>query len=520
MYTKNLIFHQGEVKIFENLLGPSWTPKTAILFQSSLILTTSSLSDENPEGKLKLNKMRIGICSQENQWQIDLIQDKKVNCFRVDTLESAQQWHKMLTLASCWTSYKQYCEMQKLQPWVHLLQWAIKGEDKIKINLQNFNNLAVCEFLRGNKYIRHLAIEDLKNEFIILSRILMCFSRSQLISLNLSHSGLNNKSLKKLKRPLSSNNYLKSLDLSFNLFTYESIRIILKIFMKMPYLESFNFGGNLISDQGFLLFFPEILIQVPIKSFYLSKCAFTDSIIKLLCYILKLRENTLELLDLSQNDLSLEGIKSILKFQNKIRNIRKVELLLTPFVVDENVVKYIDNKIYTLNRVLTTKNLPLRRRGTLEDINKRITNLGDSPFVEDLAELINDIGKLGMPLPRTKQEKVEKIVNDYLIIAVSHPNYYCLEFLVPALKKIGIRHYKAEEQFKVLTNEVEHILNTLESVLTFQLYTEENIPELNSLLDSIVRRCDEICVRGEIVQLAKILKAKRDKLVNLIGNRE
>ena len=151
---------------------------------------------------------------------------------------------------------------------------------------------------------------------------------------------------------------------------------------------------------------------------------------------------------------------------------------------------------------------------TIGVISKKLDSVSDNIFIEDLVDIINELSHLDFQFPRIKLEKIEKIAQDYLSIAISQPNYYCLELLVPAFRKIGFYHQQAEEMLNLLYPEVEHIVNTLEMVLSPELYTEENIPEINSLLDIVIKRCDELCIKGEIVQVAKMLKNKRDEFVS------
>lgn len=511
MFSKNIIFHQGPIQVLEKRTTPTWCWKTGILTQSGLIILTSKLTEEKIEGKIKLGKIQIGLCKSSDLWQIDLQQEKKITCFRVDSQESGEKWHKSLTFASSWVSYKQFCEMQKVQPWIRLLKFAVKGKQKLVVDLNTINSFALTEFLKGNCYIEELVLQGLKNEVIVLSRILITFRPGQLKVLCLARSGMTDKALEKSKKPIKSLNYLISLDLSYNEFTVKSIPVLFQVFSKTPYLENFCFSGHLLGDEGFELLFPEILTQIPVKNVELVKCGFTDAVLGLVCLVLKLEDFPLHVLDLSQNLFTVDGLKSIFKTQNKIHKGFKIDLKVFPLSVDGDIVKYVDDGVYVLERNMIKRSLPTDYRTTVETISKKISSLDESPYIEDLVDLINDLIKLAVPLPRTKQEKIEKIVNEYLNIAVAQPNFYCLEILVPVIRKIGFRHPQAEDQLQILSNEVEHILSTLESVLTPSLYTKENIPELNSLLDSVLRRCDEICVRGEIVQVAKMLKSKRDE---------
>ena len=386
--------------------------------------------------------------------------------------------------------------------------------------MKNVNSFAISEFFRNNKYINNLTIEELNNQTTVLSRLLLSFKNSQLVSLSLCYAGLDDNSLLVSKKALSTNHFLKRLDLAHNFLTAGCSAVLLKIFTRMPFLSYFSMAGNKIGDEGLQMLLPDILSYVPLETLTLSNCGISDNSYSSLYRTIKIKNNPLSILDMSYNPLSFDTQKQIYKKLGKY-NKTDLKILMIPVVIDYDIIKYLSNADCILKRCLDNrKPMPkiVRYRETIDNISAKIDNLSEHAYIEDLVDLISELAHLDFQFPKIRLEKIEKLAYQYLDHAMSQPNYYCLELLVPALRKIGIYHKQAEDLLAGLYPEVEHIINTLINVLSPELYTDENIPEINSLLDNVIKRCDELCIRGEIVQVAKILKNKRDEFVNKKNN--
>lgn len=512
MFTTNQIFCHGKIRLFENITKPQWAIKTAVLMQSDLVIFSGSFTDDKEDGKISMLNMKTALTRTEGEWQIDLIRNNKRNCFRLETIEEAEKWHKMLLYAISWSNYEHFCEFQKLKPWIFLLRWAARGSTSLKVSLKKCNSLALAEFLRGNTYIEELKIEDMDNEVGVTSKILMCFNASQLRILVLANSSLDDNSLLSLKKVIRTNNFLQVLDMKNNYLSPLSVGVFYSIFVYMPYLEDLKLSGNKVSDDGFQELVPGILGQIPVKILELSNCGITDMSVSTVCRVFRIRNILLEVFDISDNLFTFEGVRVLMKSWDKNNKKNNIEIKVYPVVVKDETVKYLPYGEYILKKSAKGKTMPkvLRHRETIDKISKKIDSVTENPYIEDLCDLINELAYLDFQFPKVRLEKLEKIVNNYLSIAISQPNYYCLELLIPAIRKIGIFHTQAEELLNYLQPEADHIINTLENVLTQSLYTEENIPEINDLLDNAVKRCDELCIRGEIVEVAKMLKNKRD----------
>jgi hypothetical protein len=513
MFTTNVIFHHGKIKLFENISKPQWALKTAVLIQTDLIIFNDNFTETKENGKLKMLGIETSISKADSEWQINLHRDDLINSFLVPTLESAEQWQKMLTLAISWSNYERFCEFQKLKPWIFLLRWAARGSESLTINLTKCNGFALSEFFRHNTYIKELYIEDANNEILILSRLISSFTKTQLQSFALRNAEMTTKSLGDIRKIISHNNYLRRLDLAFNHFDSDCVKVLLKIFISTPFLEFLDLSGNKIADEGFAELAIDLIKSVPILELLLNSCDISDFSIQTVHKLRKIKNSTLEKLELSGNLFTAEGVVGMVKdFSKPIAN-GKMRLKIFPLAICEEIVKYIDDNIYVLKKCKVNKNSPIRHRGTFENLAKKIDKILENPFIEDLVEVINELSQSDIPFPRAKLEPIEKLVYDYLAIAVVQPSYYSLELLVPILKKLNLKHEQAEEMFRILNPEVEHIINTLENILSPDIYTEENIPEINSLLEEVIKRCDDLGIRGEIIEAAKILKNKRDELV-------
>ena len=498
MFTTNLIFHHGKLKLYENITKPQWADKIGVLTQNDLIIFSSKFTDDKEEGKIKMIETICCFSKEGRNWKIDLIKHNKKHSFMIDTEEEAKKWHKMIVLASSWSNYEQFCEFQKLKPWIYLLRWAARANFCLKINLANCNIFAISEFLRDNVIIKELMLEQINNNIGVLSQVLLCFKPNQLVSLILSSSGLDDEFIKSSKQILSSNNFLEKLDLSNNLLTNLSIPILFKIFINTPFLNFLSLSGNKLEDYGIELLIPEILTQIPLKILLISNCSITDASLCIITGLFKIKKSSLIHLDISKNEFTVDTIEIILKENNKYTRKYEFKLDITPLPINEKLVKYIDHEYCIMKKCRNNKPMPkvLNHRDTIGVISKKLDSVSDNIFIEDLVDIINELSHLDFQFPRIKLEKIEKIAQDYLSIAISQPNYYCLELLVPAFRKIGFYHQQAEEMLNLLYPEVEHIVNTLEMVLSPELYTEENIPEINSLLDIVIKRCDELFQYG------------------------
>ena len=514
MFSSNLIFYHGSIQLYENITKPQWAKKVAVLTQSHLVIFNSLFTEERENGKIKMLGVLSSISRKEQLWQVDLIKNRVKNSFRVQSKEEAEKWQKMIVLSACWSNYENFCEFQKLPPWIYLLRSAARGDSSLTINLRSFNSFAISEFLRDNTYITSLVLEELGNDIGVLSRVLLCFNTNQLQALTIHRSGLENTSLESAKKLLGCNNFLKSLDLSHNFLTQHSIPVLFKIFIGTPLLENLTLSGNKIGDEGFAMLYPNVLSEIPLMNLWVSDCSISDLSVASINRTFKIRNITLMQLDARKNLFTAEGIKLVLKRFNKYHSKSSFKLKLSPLPIDKDIIKYISPESCVIKRGKNNKPAAkvMRHKEAIDNISKKIDSITESPFVEDLVDLINELSRLDFQFPKIRVENIEKLAYEYLTAAISQPNYYCLELLVPALMKIGIVNDQATELLRVLKPEVDHIVNTLINVLSPELYTEENIPEINSLLDSVVRRCDELCIRGQLVQAAKMLKNKRDEL--------
>jgi Leucine Rich repeat len=515
MFATNLIFFSGKIKLFQNINKIGWADKVGVLIQSDLVIFNSNFTDEKEDGKIKMAGIQCSICQDNAEWQVDLIRNNTKNSFRVETQKLAEKWHKMITFASCWSNYEHFCELQHLKPWINLLRWAARGNSSLAINLKSCNNFAISEFLRENIYIKELIIQELNNEVPVLCRILYCFNKGQLQLLDLSYSGLDNSSLVSLKKALGQHNSLLNLNLSNNLLTSLAVNNLIKILVKMPLLKYLSLAGNKISDEGLAALVPDVFSYAPLENLSLSRCDITDSSTYFICRLIKIKNLNLKVFDISYNKISIESTKYILEKIARNGHKSNFQLLIFPLCIDQDIIKYIESGDYFLKKSSTNKSAPkvVKHRETIDKISNKINTINENVYVEDLVDLIKELSYLDFQFPRIRLEKIEKIAMDYLSYAVSQPNYYCLELLVPVLNKVGIHHLQAEETLNILAPEVDHILNTLVNVLSPELYTEENLPEINSLLDSVLKRCDELCIRGEIVYVAKLLRNKRDEFL-------
>jgi hypothetical protein len=136
-------------------------------------------------------------------------------------------------------------------------------------------------------------------------------------------------------------------------------------------------------------------------------------------------------------------------------------------------------------------------------------------YVEDILEIAKEIATLDFQFPKSKLKLFEELINAQILQAVETNNYYCLEKLIESQKCLGITDIKSQELFDDLKSEIEHIRLTLQNVLTPSLYTKDHIPEINHLLDSILKRADELGLKGELIRTAKFLQQKRDGYVEL-----
>lgn len=515
MFTTNLIFQHGKIRLYENVTKPQWSEKTAVLTQNDLVIFSSKFTEEKEEGKIQMLNMRCAISLEEGSWQVNLVKNSKKNSFRVDSETTAKKWQKKIVLAASWTNYEHFCEFQQLKPWIYLLRWATRADYPLTINLKHCNSFAISEFMRNNSFVNALILEKIQNDISGLSRVLNGIKPYQLQVLIISHGNIDDVSLNFAKKPISSNHALVKLDLSWNFLTQNSIPVLFKILAKTPLVEVLAMSGNKIADQGFQILFPEVLSQIPVKELMVNECELTDDSLACVRKAFKIKNAMLRKIDLSKNLFTTAGTVQILKKSNKYNKKKLLQLVFSLIPIEKDIVKYLSGTNCVIKRSTSKKSVPkvLWHKEAIENMSKKIDSLSESPYIEDLVQIINELAQLDFQFPKARVERLEKIAFEYLSHAVSQPNYYCLELLVPVMLKIGIRHIQAEDMLNLLKPEVDHIVNTLINVLSPELYTEENIPEINSLLDSVVKRCDELCIRGQIVQLAKMLKNKRDELV-------
>lgn len=468
-------------------------------------------------------KAELGDYENDNYWRIDLLFESSRKAFRVKNQDEAQKWCKMLAMASSWSNYENFCNFQKVKPWQYMLRWASKGGGNLALNLNGVNSFALLEFIRGNEYITHLEINEMKNQVTVFTRILACFPSEQLRFLSISKAKLTDKSFSMCRKALASNYYLEHLDLSENLLTSELIRTLFKIIPLTPSLNSLNLAKNNIGDEGLDELLPACLTHIRLKSLNLTGCGLTDESEITIRGVIKIKGLSIEKLYLNDNEFSLMSAKGILKsIRYKRRRGYKLNVWLNPLIIDEAALGMLDGfKEVSLLRILipneNTGVRPMPRltkdRITIDNMTARIDEIYKTGevYVEDVAEMAKKFAELDFQFPKNKLKSLEDIIETYLNQAIDDENFYCLELLLPAQSALGINNKRGWEIYLILKEEVDTIVTTLENILNPDLYTIENIPEINSSLEKVVRRGIQLDLRGNLFSTAMLLLKKRDE---------
>jgi hypothetical protein len=295
----------------------------------------------------------------------------------------------------------------------------------------------------------------------------------------------------------------------------------------MPDLVVVNLAYNPLRDEGVKDILDQIFEIIEISTLDLTCCQLTDKILPNLLYVLNIKNLSLETLKLNGNEFSLNIISNIYKkLYAKRQKGSSLMIEMNPIPINEKVMSAMewmgDIKIMRIllnNEDGNIKPMPrlAKHRTTIDSMLYKLETFENMSvvYVEDILEIAKEIATLDFQFPKSKLKLFEELINAQILQAVETNNYYCLEKLIESQKCLGITDIKSQELFDDLKSEIEHIRLTLQNVLTPSLYTKDHIPEINHLLDSILKRADELGLKGELIRTAKFLQQKRDGYVEL-----
>lgn len=535
MLATDIVLYMGKINLYEeDRLGKShMTHRICVLLQNAIVFYPEeaiSLVETREDARVPTQDITVYVeepANRRSQFKVNIIKPNTKYFFTVQSEEEAEKWAKMITMSSSWANYETFCKFHKITPWRYLLDWAAKGEDELVLNLSAMHSIAANEFLKNNRYIRKLKIEKLNNQIPVLSKILSCFKTDQLLVLKLSSAHINDRTFGAIRNTLASHEYLRHLDLSHNLISGQSVNFLLKIFSCLPDLVVVNLAYNPIRDEGVKDILDQIFEIIEISTLDLTCCQLTDKILPNLLYVLNIKNLPLETLKLNGNEFSLNVMSNIYKkLYVKRQKGSSLMIEMNPIPINEKVMSVMewmgDIKIMRIllnNEDGNIKPMPrlAKHRTTIDSMLYKLETFENMSvvYVEDILEIAKEIATLDFQFPKSKLKLFEELINAQILQAVETNNYYCLEKLIESQKCIGITDIKSQELFDDLKSEIEHIRLTLQNVLTPSLYTKDHIPEINHLLDSILKRADELGLKGELIRTAKLLQQKRDGYVAL-----
>lgn len=535
MLATDIVLYMGKITLYEeDRAGKShMIHRICVLLQNAIVFYPEeaiSLVETREEARVPTQDVTVYLEEPNNRrsnYRVNLLKSETKYFFTVQTEDEADKWARMITMSSSWANYESFCKFHKITPWRYLLDWAAKGGEELVLNLSAMHSIAANEFLKNNRYIRKLKIEKLNNQVPVLSKILSCFKTDQLLVLKLSSAHINDRTFGAIRNSLACHEYLRHLDLSHNSITNQSVNFLLKVFSCLPDLVVVNLSFNPLKDEGVKDILDQIFEIIEVRTLDLTACYITDKILPNLLYVLNIKNLPLETLKLNGNEFSLSFISKIYK-KLHTRRIKGSGLIveLNPITINEkimNAMEWIgDIKIMRIllnNEDGDIKPMPrlAKHRTTIDGMLYRLESLENMTviYVEDILEVAQEIASLDFQFPKSKLKLFEELVNSQILQAVETNNYYCLEKLIESQKCLGITDIKTQELFDDLKSEIEHIRLTLQNVLTPSLYTKDHIPEINHLLDSILKRADELGLKGELIRTAKLLQQKRDGYVEL-----
>ncbi|CAH4028837.1 unnamed protein product [Pieris brassicae] len=179
--------------------------------------------------------------------------------------------------------------------------------------------------------------------------------QTHITALMLSNNTINNEAIKYLSESLSTMKHLTLIDLSKNNLTGDAVKILLNIFEKSnrpacQAIEDIDLSHNSINDDGFQSIL-KLTQYLRLKSLKLSNCGITDNALKDVNGS-QINFDTMEVIDLSNNDLKMVVISNLLTILNP--NVL-LELEFNDVGAEGNVVGSLANFMDT------AKELKLRR---------------------------------------------------------------------------------------------------------------------------------------------------------------
>ena len=522
MLASDFMLCKSKIRVCE-VKKQSQVLKWGVLIHNSFLVfnkDSPSFIDHKEEAKIHLLDSKASFCQENTEFRVDILQEGKRYSFWVENYQTAWNWTNMLTLACCWTNYENFCEIQMISPWHHLLNWGVTG--KLEVDLSGPNSICVMEFLRNNALIKELSIKELNSQVTILNRLLGCFPENQLKILNLSYSEISDRNLHMLGTAIKSNKVLQSLDLGFNHLTHEGIEALVNTITQMPLLEHLSVCGNIIRDQGFRVLVPKCFHYLRLKQLDCSSCGLTSESISGIKRLLKIKGLCLEHLYLQDNEFSSQAATKIFNLVRK-KKARGYHLAFYLNPVKLENCTYEDLSAYkevwvvralTSKKELEVKPLPKlpSQSNTIKSLIEQIENLikGSSLYVEDLVEVCRQIQSLEFQFPKNKTKTLTETLKTHMLAAIGTSDFYCLERLLECEKALGIYNPKALKTFEKLKPKVKKVVSDLQKVLDIELYTPDNLRNLNQLLDNSLSKAKKYGLKGDLVRTAELLQRKRN----------
>ena len=212
--------------------------------------------------------------------------------------------------------------------------------------LLNFFELCTNNLhIKFKNILRDLSCDKLSNVFKLLAK-------SNIISLNLSYSLINDNAFKIINNAFMSISFssLEKIDMSCNAITSTGFRYFVLLFLKgkIKNIRSFNFYQNRIDDNGF----KEIkqITEFIVEEIDLSKNNISDEGIQSLCDFLEYKGQNLKSINLLKNAYQFKGYTRIMKLILFSKKLKDVSFTLSSTNQYLNLAGSIKSKIY-LDRI-------------------------------------------------------------------------------------------------------------------------------------------------------------------------
>ncbi len=102
-------------------------------------------------------------------------------------------------------------------------------------------------------------------------------------------------------------------------------------------------------------------------------------------------------------------------------------------------------------------------------------------------------------------------MNEKLFASIEYENIYCLEVLLECIRYMGARNMDAEKKYSELVQVAATVANNLLKVINMEI-SDDN--ELNHMLDNSLVEAKRIGMRGEIIDIALVLKTLRNNFLH------